>query len=169
MNYELDATGPSEEEQAEIEGEENPEEEQELSEEEEQRLEEARLREEERERIRRKLKLVTPMVMLTAGAIVAIYLFLKEALLGDYLVIVFGTLLLFFIIGILIEYLITHFVQVNWYKEDLEREEAERIAREEEERLAREEAERRAEAEAAFSDSDDDDTEYYEEDSGEDA
>ncbi|MBQ7679199.1 MAG: hypothetical protein IJT34_05040 [Butyrivibrio sp.] len=128
---------------------EEPEEESSLSKEDEKRLQEARDRQVERDNLRRKLKLITPAVMLAAGAIVSIYTFLREYLLGDFLVIVFGTLLLFFGIGLLIEYLVVHFVHVNWMKEDIRRDERMRVqAEEERRRLAEEEARRLEEEEA---------------------
>ena len=120
-----------------------------LSEEELRRLQEAKDRQVERNNLRRKLKLITPAVMLSAGAVISIYTYLRGYLLGDFLVIVFGTLLLFFGIGLLIEYLVVHFVRVNWLREDIRREERGRVREEEERRRLAEELRLRQEREAS--------------------
>ena len=66
-------------------------------------------------------RLIAPIVMLSATAIVAIYTYLQKYPIGRWLVIVLGTMVLFLIIGLILEKMIEHFEKTNFEKEEAER------------------------------------------------
>jgi p-aminobenzoyl-glutamate transporter AbgT len=81
-------------------------------------------------------KLVTPVIVLFATSVIAIYAFVKHYPVGDWFVIVFSSVIIFLIIGFIIERMITGFVDTNYEKAIAEAEEARRL--EEEARAAME-------------------------------
>ncbi len=81
-------------------------------------------------------KLVTPMVVLSATAIISIYAYFEHYPAGDWFIIVFSSVVIFLILGLIIERMITRFVDINYEKAVAEREEAKRL--EEEARAAME-------------------------------
>ncbi len=62
-------------------------------------------------------RLIAPVIMLSATAIVAIYTYLQRYPIARWLVIVFGTMVLFLFIGLILEKMIEHFEKVNFEKE----------------------------------------------------
>ena len=72
-----------------------------------------------------KIKLITPFVMLSGTAIIAIHTYLQRFEMGDWLIIVLGSAVLFLIIGASLEKMITYFMRINQEKEDAERAAAE--------------------------------------------
>ncbi len=81
-------------------------------------------------------KLITPLIVLGCTAIIAIFTYFKRYPAGDFFVIVFASVVIFLIIGLIIEKMINRFVEINYEKEMAERAEAERL--EEEARAAME-------------------------------
>ncbi len=81
-------------------------------------------------------KLVTPVIVLFATSVIAIYAFVKHYPVGDWFVIVFTTVVIFLVIGLLTEKMITRFIEINYEKAMAEKAEAERL--EEESRAAME-------------------------------
>ena len=81
-------------------------------------------------------KLVTPVIVLFATSVIAIYAYVKHYPVGDWFVIVFSSVIIFLIIGFIIERMITGFVNTNYEKAVAEAEEARRL--EEEARAAME-------------------------------
>ena len=81
-------------------------------------------------------KLVTPVIVLFATSIIAIYSFIKHYPVGDWFVIVCSSVIIFLIIGFIIERMISKFVDINYEKAIAEMEEARRL--EEEARAAME-------------------------------
>lgn len=81
-------------------------------------------------------KLVTPLVVLTGTAIIAIYAYFQRYPVGDWFVIVCATVVIFLVLGLIIERMITKFVDINYEKAMAELEEARRL--EEEARAAME-------------------------------
>ena len=75
-------------------------------------------------------KLITPLVVLSCTAIIAIYTYFKHYPVSDWFVIVFATVVIFLIIGLVVEKMITRFIEVNDEKELAERLEAERLEEE---------------------------------------
>lgn len=82
------------------------------------------------------IKLITPLVVLSCTAIIAIYTYFKHYPVSDWFVIVFASLVIFLLMGLLTEKMIGRFMEVNDEKARLEKEEAERL--EEEARAAME-------------------------------
>ena len=76
------------------------------------------------------------MIVLFATSVIAIYAFVKHYPVGDWFVIVFSSVIIFLIIGFIIERMITGFVDTNYEKAVAEAEEARRL--EEEARAAME-------------------------------
>jgi len=68
-----------------------------------------------------KIKLITPFVMLLGTAIISIHTYLQRFEMGDWLVIVLGSAVLFLIIGACLEKMITYFMRINKEKEDAEK------------------------------------------------
>jgi|GEM_PF-1130880 len=64
-----------------------------------------------------KSRLIAPTIMLSATAVVAIYTYLQRYPIARWLVIVLGTMVLFLIIGLILEKMIEHFEKVNFEKE----------------------------------------------------
>ena len=62
-------------------------------------------------------RLIAPVIMLSATAIVAIYTYLQRYPIARWLVIVLGTMVLFLIIGLILEKMIEHFEKANFEKE----------------------------------------------------
>ncbi len=81
-------------------------------------------------------KLVTPVIVLTCTAIIAIYTYFERYPVGDWFVIVFASVVIFLVIGLIVEKMITRFVDINYEKAVAELEEAKRL--EEEARAAME-------------------------------
>lgn len=81
-------------------------------------------------------KLITPLIVLSCTAIIAIFTYFKHYPAGDWFIIVFASVVIFLIIGLIIEKMITRFMEINYEKAVAEREEAERL--EEEARAAME-------------------------------
>lgn len=81
-------------------------------------------------------KLITPLIVLSCTAIIAIYSYFQRYPVGDWFVIVCTSVVIFLVIGLIIEKMITKFADVNYEKELAEIEEARRL--EEEARAAME-------------------------------
>ncbi len=81
-------------------------------------------------------KLITPLIVLSCTAIIAIFTYFKHYPAGDWFIIVFASVVIFLVIGLIIERMITRFMEINYDKAVAEREEAERL--EEEARAAME-------------------------------
>ena len=64
-----------------------------------------------------KSRLIAPTIMLSATAVVAIYTYLQRYPIARWLVIVLGTMVLFLIIGLILEKMIEYFEKVNFVKE----------------------------------------------------
>ena len=62
-------------------------------------------------------RLIAPIIMLSATAVVAIYTYLQRYPIARWLVIVLGTMVLFLIIGLILEKMIEYFEKVNFVKE----------------------------------------------------
>ena len=62
-------------------------------------------------------RLIAPIIMLSATAVVAIYTYLQRYPIARWLVIVLGTMVLFLIIGLILEKMIEHFEKANFEKE----------------------------------------------------
>ena len=62
-------------------------------------------------------RLIAPVIMLSATAIVAIYTYLQRYPIARWLVIVLGTMVLFLIIGLILEKMIEYFEKTNYEKE----------------------------------------------------
>ncbi len=80
-----------------------------------------------------KTKLISPVIMLSATAIVAIYTFFQSYPMDKWLVAVLGTMVLFLILGGIIQKTVQHFELQNYkkYKEELDQLQQERYAEEE--------------------------------------
>ena len=81
-------------------------------------------------------KMITPLIVLGCTAIIALFTYFKHYPAGDFFVIVFASVVIFLIIGLIIEKMINRFVEINYEKEMAERAEAQRL--EEEARAAME-------------------------------
>ena len=81
-------------------------------------------------------KLIAPLIVLSCTAIIAIFTYFKHYPAGDWFIIVFASVVIFLVIGLIIEKMITRFMEINYEKAVAEREEAERL--EEEARAAME-------------------------------
>ncbi|MBP7348488.1 MAG: hypothetical protein KA965_07380 [Butyrivibrio sp.] len=62
-------------------------------------------------------RLIAPIIMLSATAVVAIYTYLQRYPIARWLVIVLGTMVLFLIIGLILEKMIEYFEKTNYEKE----------------------------------------------------
>ncbi len=81
-------------------------------------------------------KLITPLIVLGGTAIIAIFTYFKRYPAGDWFVIVFASVVIFLVIGLICEKMINRFLEINYEKAEAERLEAERL--EEEARAAME-------------------------------
>ncbi len=81
-------------------------------------------------------KLITPLIVLGCTAIIAIFTYFKHYPVGDWLIIVFASVVIFLIIGLIIERMLNRFLEINYEKAMAEKLEAERL--EEEARAAME-------------------------------
>ena len=81
-------------------------------------------------------KIVTPVIVLTATLIIAVYTYFEHYPLGVWVRILVICVLIFLIIGFIVEKMISGFVDINYEKAVAERREAERL--EEEARAAME-------------------------------
>lgn len=81
-------------------------------------------------------KLITPLIVLTGTAIIAIFTYFKHYPAGDWFIVVFASVVVFLFIGLLIERMLNRFLEINYEKALEEKREAERL--EEEARAAME-------------------------------
>ncbi len=81
-------------------------------------------------------RLITPLIVLTCTAIIAIFTYFKRYPAGDFFVIVFASVVIFLFIGLVIEKMLNRFLEINYDKAMAEKAEAERL--EEEARAAME-------------------------------
>ncbi len=81
-------------------------------------------------------KLITPLIVLSCTGVIAIFTYFKHYPVGDWFVIVFASVIIFLVIGLITEKMITRFIEVNYEKAMAEKLEAERL--EEEARAAME-------------------------------
>ncbi|WP_024866436.1 hypothetical protein [Butyrivibrio sp. FCS014] len=81
-------------------------------------------------------KLITPLIVLGCTAIIALFTYFKHYPVRDWFIIVFASVVVFLIIGLIIEKMINRFLDVNYEKAMAEKAEAERL--EEEARAAME-------------------------------
>ena len=81
-------------------------------------------------------RLITPLIVLGGTAVIAVFTFFKRYPVGDWFVIVFVSVIIFMIIGLLVEKMLNNFLDVNYEKIMAEKAEAERL--EEEARAAME-------------------------------
>ena len=75
-------------------------------------------------------KLITPLIVLFSTAVIALFTYFKHYPVGDWFVIVFTTVIIFLVIGLLTEKMITRFIEINYEKVMAEKQEAERLAEE---------------------------------------
>ncbi|MDC7295297.1 MULTISPECIES: hypothetical protein [unclassified Butyrivibrio] len=75
-------------------------------------------------------KLITPLIVLSATAVIAVFTYFKRYPVGDWFVIVFSSVVIFLIIGFITEKMITGFLEINYQKLLAEKEEADRLAEE---------------------------------------
>ncbi len=75
-------------------------------------------------------KLITPLVVLSCTAIISIFTYFKHYPVGDWFVIVFASVVVFLIIGLIVEKMITRFMEINEEKALAEKLEAERLEEE---------------------------------------
>lgn len=81
-------------------------------------------------------KVVTPLIVLGCTSIITIFAYFKRYPAGDFFVIVFASVVIFLIIGLIIEKMLNRFLEINYEKAMAEKAEAERL--EEEARAAME-------------------------------
>jgi hypothetical protein len=81
-------------------------------------------------------KYLTPLIVLSCTAIIAIFTYFKRYPAGDFFVIVFASVVIFLVIALIIEKMVNRFLEINYEKAVAERMEAERL--EEEARAAME-------------------------------
>ncbi len=81
-------------------------------------------------------KLITPLIVLGCTTIIAIFTYFKHYPVGDWLIIVFASVIIFMVIGLIIEKMVNRFLEINYEKAMAEKLEAERL--EEEARAAME-------------------------------
>ncbi len=81
-------------------------------------------------------RLITPLIVLGCTAVIAIYTYFKRYPAGDWFVIVFASVVIFLVIGLIIEKMLNRFLEINYEKAMAEKLEAERL--EEEARAAME-------------------------------
>ncbi len=81
-------------------------------------------------------KLITPLIVLGGTAIIAVFTYFKHYPAGDWLIIVFASVIIFLVIALIIEKMLNRFLEINFEKAEAERLEAERL--EEEARAAME-------------------------------
>jgi hypothetical protein len=75
-------------------------------------------------------KLITPLIVLSATAVISIFAYFKRYPVGDWFIIVFASVVIFLIIGGITEKMIARFLEINYEKAMAERAEAERLAEE---------------------------------------
>ncbi len=81
-------------------------------------------------------KVITPLIVLVCTAIIAIFAYFKRYSAGDFFVIVLAAVVIFLIIGLIIEKMLNRFLEINYEKAMAEKLEAEKL--EEEARAAME-------------------------------
>lgn len=81
-------------------------------------------------------KLITPLIVLGGTAIIAIFTYFKHYPAGDWFIIVFASVVIFLVIGLICERMLNRFLEINFEKAEAERLEAARL--EEEARAAME-------------------------------
>ena len=81
-------------------------------------------------------KLITPLIVLGCTAIIAVFAYFKRYPTGDFFVIVFASVVIFLVIGLIFEKMLNRFLEINYEKAMAEKAEAERL--EEEARAAME-------------------------------
>ncbi|MCR5606289.1 MAG: hypothetical protein K6F69_05700 [Treponema sp.] len=72
-------------------------------------------------------KMITPLVVLSATAIISIFTYFKRYPAGDFFIIVFASVIIFLIIGLIVEKMISRFIEINIEKEMAEKREAEKL------------------------------------------
>lgn len=72
-------------------------------------------------------KLITPLIVLSCTAIIAIYAYFKRYPVGDWFVIVCMSVVIFLVIGLIVEKMITKFIDINYEKQMAELEEARKL------------------------------------------
>ncbi|MCR5402820.1 MAG: hypothetical protein K6E91_03255 [Butyrivibrio sp.] len=82
------------------------------------------------------VKLITPLIVLSCTAIIAIFTYFKHYPAGDWFIIVLASVIIFMILGLIIEKMLGRFVEINYEKAMAEKAEQERL--EEEARAAME-------------------------------
>jgi p-aminobenzoyl-glutamate transporter AbgT len=81
-------------------------------------------------------KLITPLIVLSSTAVIALFTYFKRYPVGEWFVILFTSVIIFLVIGLITEKMITRFIEINYEKAMAEKREAERL--EEEARAAME-------------------------------
>ena len=81
-------------------------------------------------------RLITPLIVLTCTAIIALFTYFKHYPAREFFVIVLASVVIFLFIGLLIEKMLNRFLEINYDKAMAEKAEAERL--EEEARAAME-------------------------------
>ncbi len=81
-------------------------------------------------------RVITPLIVLTCTAIIALFTYFKHYPAGDFFVIVLISVVVFLFIGLIIERMLNRFLEINYDKAMAEKAEAERL--EEEARAAME-------------------------------
>ena len=61
-------------------------------------------------------KLITPLIVLSCTAIIAIFTYFKHYPAGDWFIIVFASVVIFLVIGLIIEKMINRFMEINYEK-----------------------------------------------------
>ena len=74
-------------------------------------------------KVQSKVKLITPIVMLLPTAIVAIYTYFQRYNIDKWLIVVFGTMVLFLVIGSILENMVRYFEKSNKEKEEKQKQE----------------------------------------------
>lgn len=75
-------------------------------------------------------KLITPLIVLSATSVIAVFAYFKRYPVGDWFVIVFSSVVIFLIIGFITEKMITRFLEINYEKALAEKQEADKLAEE---------------------------------------
>ncbi len=88
------------------------------------------------DQIKKNTKLIPPLIVLGCTAIIAVFTYFKRYPAGDWFIIVFASVVIFLIIGLIVERMIFRFLEINYEKALAEKLEAERL--EEEARAAME-------------------------------
>ena len=75
-------------------------------------------------------KVITPLIVLGCTAIIAIFTYFKRYPAGDFFVIVFASVVIFLVIGLIVEKMLNRFLEINFEKAEAERAEAARLEEE---------------------------------------